>query len=169
MVTYFLNCLFSIICIVLGSNMAFFIFILKSVPYWTFFCHWHWLLCHQGQTWLSLISCYNTPFSPFYTSISPSPAFSSELFVALLLLSSFLSVSAHYPDDTYVRCLVCGPEKTVILFHFSSLIPAFPLSPGWLNRRMIRCGYGLLYWCVCSGSQWWDITCRPTSTWLRKV
>lgn len=60
------------------------------------FCCWQRLWYHQGQTWLSLISCYSTPFSPFYLSISPSFYFFLLFMTPLLLLSS-LSVSLSLP------------------------------------------------------------------------
>ena len=65
--------------------------------------------------------------------------------------------------------LSCACREICHLFHVSSPPPFFLLMPGWLSRRMILCGYGSSYWCVRSGSPWWGITCRPTSTWHRRV
>lgn len=91
-----------------------------------------------------------------------------------LLLQSFLSVSAFLPTIQMAQRLhdvlsLCAGGGDCHPFIPPLLTPVFLLLSGWLNRRMILCGYGRSYWCVCCGLLWWDITCRLTSTWPRRV
>lgn len=85
---------------------------------------------------------------------------------------SFLSQHSYLPSkwhSGYMMYWVCVPGGDCHPFIPPLLTPLFLLLSGWLNRRMILCGYGRSYWCVCCGLLWWDITCRLTSTWPRRV
>lgn len=72
--------------------------VLNSAMCQTFLWCRQWLWWHQGQTWYHVIA---PTFPPFYLSVSPSCAFSSELFMTLFAPTVFPFLS---------HCL-CLPSK----------------------------------------------------------